>query len=162
MQKQTRPRHSDSTIGICPLQRGKLVSQFCDVIPSTIDSLESVVAKVLQVVTDLPCSPSQVEDVELALREALANAILHGNKSDPSKKVIVACFCECEAEAGLLLVVRDEGSGFDPAEVPDPTQAEAVYLGHGRGIFLMRQLMDEVRFQNGGTEVELRKRKRAP
>jgi len=146
---------------VCPLRRDRLVSQFCEVIPSTLDALDAILEHVMPVVKAMCCAPGEVEDVELALREALANAILHGNQSDPAKKVIVAGFCECEADGGLLLVVRDEGSGFDPAQVPDPTSAEAIYSGHGRGIFLMRQFMDEVRFRSGGSEVELCKRGKA-
>ncbi len=115
-------------------------------------------------VKDMACAPEEEKlgDVELALHEALANAILHGNESDPNRKVVVACFCECGADTGLLLVVKDEGSGFDPNQVPDPTAAEVVYSNHGRGIFLMRHLMDEVRHLGGGCEVELRKRRHAP
>ena len=144
----------------CPLQRDDLVPEFCEVIPSTLEATETVLTKVLEVVKALPCAPGEVDDIELALREGLANAILHGNRNDPTKKVIVASFCECDQEGGLLLVVCDEGSGFDPAVVPDPTTAETIYSGHGRGIFLMRQIMDDVRYRNGGCEVELRKRRR--
>lgn len=142
----------------CPLQRDKLVPKFCQVIPSTLDALDSLLEEATAVVKEMCCVPEEIGDVELALQEALANAILHGNQSDSNKKVVVACFCECEAGGGLLLVVRDEGAGFDPSEVPDPTRAQAIYSGHGRGIFLMRQFLDEVRFRNGGREVELRKR----
>ena len=144
----------------CPLQRDELAPKFCDVIPSALDALESVVAKSLAVMKQLPCSPDEFDDVELALREALANAILHGNHADPNKKVVVACFCECEENGGLLLVVRDEGAGFDPAQVPDPTTAEAIYVRHGRGIFLMSHIMDEVNYRDGGREVELRKHRK--
>lgn len=147
---------------VCPLRRDHLVSQFCEVIPSTLPALDAVVEKAMAAVKNLPCAPEEgkIDDVELALREALANAVLHGNASDPNKNVVVACFCECEGPGGLLLVVRDEGLGFDSQKIPDPTSAQAVYSAHGRGIFLMRQLMDEVHFQNGGSEVELRKRPR--
>ena len=147
-----------SPVGSFPLRRDKLVSKFCDVVPSTVPGLNSVLEKVLAVINDLCCAPEQTEDVELVLREALANAIFHGNRAGPTKNVLVACFCECEAGGGLLLVVRDEGLGFDPASVSDPTSAQAVTYTHGRGIFLMRHFMDEVRFRGGGTEVELRKR----
>ena len=153
---------ANSAGGSCPLQRDKLVPKFCEVIPSTLTALFAVLEKVMAVVQAIPCAPEEIDDVELALREALANAILHGNQSDPTKRVAVACFCDCEANRGLLLVVRDEGAGFDPAEVPDPTTADTIYSAHGRGIFLMRQLVDEVRYRNGGNEVELRKRREPP
>ena len=156
MEKTLQAVRSSESIS-CPLQRDKLIVQFCQVIPSTLDALDAMLEQVMPVVKTMCCAPEEIEDVELALREALANAILHGNRSHPTKKVIVAGFCECEADGGLLLVVRDEGSGFDPAQVPDPTSAEAIYSAHGRGIFLMRQFMDEVRFRGGGSEVELRK-----
>ena len=143
----------------CPLRRDKLVSQFCEVIPSTLEALNSIQDKVLTVAKNLPCAPGDLDGVSLALREALANAVLHGNQNDPNKRVVVACFCECEGESGLLLVVQDEGPGFDPDAVPDPTGAEAIDSWHGRRIYLMRHFMDEVRYEQGGREVLLRKRK---
>lgn len=145
---------------VCPLRQDHLVSEFCEVIPSTLPALDTVVERAMAAVKNLACAPEEgkMDDVALALREALANAVLHGNASDPAKKVVVACFCQCGTDASLLLVVRDEGSGFDPNEIPDPTTAELIYSNHGRGIFLMRLLMDEVRYSNGGSEVELRKR----
>lgn len=148
----------DARMG-CPLRRDKLVSQFCEVIPSTLNALDDIQEKVLAVVKRLPCVPEELEDIAIALREALVNAILHGNKSDPAKRVVVACFCECEENGGLLLVVRDEGPGFNPDEIPDPTDAEGVHSWHGRGIFMMRHFMDDVCYRNGGSEVLLRKRK---
>jgi len=148
----------DVRIG-CPLRRDNLVSEFCEVIPSTVEALNPTEEKVMAVVKKLPCAPEELLGVSLSLREALANAILHGNQNDPAKRVLVACFCECEADGGLLLVVRDEGPGFNPDQVPDPTDAAAIHESHGRGILLMRHLMDEVRFTNGGSEVLLRKRK---
>jgi serine/threonine-protein kinase RsbW len=144
---------------ICPMQRDKLVSEFCEVIPSTFDALNSIEDKVMAVVKDLPCAPEDLFGASLSLREALTNAILHGNQNDPAKRVLIACFCECERDVGLLLIVRDEGQGFNPDEVPDPTRAEAIHEWHGRGICLMRHFMDEVRFEQGGSEVLLRKRK---
>lgn len=153
-------KHSEGAMRMsCPLRREKLVSEFCEVIPSTLDALNSVEERVLEVVKGLPCAPGELDGVSLALREALANAILHGNRRDPNKRVIVACFCECEKDGGLLLVVRDEGPGFLPHEVPDPTEAETIHQWHGRGIYLMRHFMDDVRYEQGGREILLRKRK---
>lgn len=147
-----------SPVGSCPLRRDKLVSKFCEVIPNSPAGLDSILENTMAVVKGMACAPKKAEQVELCLREALVNAILHGNRADPAKKVMVACFCECEANGGLLLVVRDEGAGFDPSEVPDPTQAQSIDFEHGRGIFLMRQFMDEVHYQDDGREVLLRKR----
>jgi serine/threonine-protein kinase RsbW len=143
----------------CPMQRGRLVSEFCEVIPSTFDALNTIEEKIMAAVKDLPCAPEDLFGASLSLREALTNAILHGNQNDPAKRVLIACFCECARDGGLLLVVRDEGQGFNPDEVPDPTGAEAIHEWHGRGICLMRHFMDDVRFEQGGSQVLLRKRK---
>ncbi len=75
----------------------------------------------------------------------------------PFGVTVTACYDE-DHVLDLLLVVRDEGSTFDPDAVPDPTASECIYSAHGRGIYLMRQVMDGVEFRNGGREVELRKR----
>lgn len=143
----------------CSLRRDKLVSEFCEVIPSTLDALNTIEEKIIAVIKNLPCAPDELLGVSISLREALANAVLHGNQNDPTKRVVVACFCECEGSGGLLLVVSDEGPGFNPTEVPDPTGAEAIHEWHGRGIYLMRHFMDDVSYERGGTQVLLRKRK---
>lgn len=95
-------------------------------------------------------------EIEMALREALANAVLHGCKSDPQKRV--ECTVACEEGGGVLIIVRDPGKGFDPLSVQSPLVAENILTEHGRGIFLMNMLMDEVRWERGGTEIHLRKR----
>lgn len=95
------------------------------------------------------------ETVELALREALSNAMLHGNRSDGNKLVHVRCCCEYGK--GITIVVRDQGRAFDPHAVPDPLAFENLGAEHGRGIHLMKTAMDEVSFARGGTEVHMRK-----
>src|SRR6266852_4761513 len=80
------------------------------------------------------------EFVELALREALSNAMLHGNRLDARKLVHVRCCCECGK--GVFIVVRDQGHGFDPNMVPDPLAVENLSAEHGRGIHLMKLAMD--------------------
>ena len=95
------------------------------------------------------------ESVELGLREALSNAMLHGNRLDGSKLVHVRCWCEYGK--GLIIVVRDQGHGFDPSAVPDPLAFENLGREHGRGLHLMKTAMDEVSFARGGTEVHMRK-----
>jgi serine/threonine-protein kinase RsbW len=98
------------------------------------------------------------ESVELALREALSNAMLHGNRLYGSKLVHVRCWCEYGK--GMTIVVRDQGHGFDPNAVPDPLAFENLRAEHGRGIHLMKIAMDEVSFAPGGTEVHMRKKGR--
>ena len=93
--------------------------------------------------------------VELALREALSNAMLHGNRLDARKLVHIRCCCE--SSKGVCIVVRDQGNGFDPNKVPDPLAVENLNSEHGRGIHLMKLAMDEVSFERQGTEVRMRK-----
>ncbi len=94
----------------------------------------------------------------LALREAMANAIKHGNRMDPEKCVDVTI----DVHDGLLeLTVEDSGSGFDPSQVPDPLAPENRFRSEGRGIFYMRKFMDEVSYlagADGGTRVRMLKR----
>jgi serine/threonine-protein kinase RsbW len=94
-------------------------------------------------------------NIEMALHEALVNAIVHGNQQDPRKRVSVACRCTTDGEVSIT--VQDEGQGFDSEAVPDPTAPENRLLTHGRGIYLMKTLMDEVRFDQGGAVVYMRK-----
>jgi serine/threonine-protein kinase RsbW len=113
-----------------------------------------IVDKVMQMVHETQCATGKELDVEIALREALANAIKHGANGDPSK--LIECRVSCE-EPGILIVVRDPGNGFDPTAIPDPLSGENIYSNHGRGIFLINKLMDEVKFEKNGTEIHMRK-----
>jgi serine/threonine-protein kinase RsbW len=96
------------------------------------------------------------EELEIAVHEALANAVIHGNHESPDKNVHLSCRCSMDGE--LLISVRDEGEGFDSRAVPDPTEPQRLLLPHGRGLQLMRALMDEVSFEENGTVVRMRKR----
>lgn len=95
------------------------------------------------------------EEVEIAIHEALANAVVHGNHENQQKQVHVACRCNMDGE--VLITVRDEGEGFDSRVVPDPTDAQRLLFTHGRGLHLMKALMDEVSFEENGTVVRMRK-----
>jgi serine/threonine-protein kinase RsbW len=100
------------------------------------------------------CAGEGESDVEIALREALANAIIHGNHENPGKHVRVRCRCE---PSEISIAVKDEGRGFDINKIADPTAPENTGFVHGRGIYLMKMLMDEVRFEEGGVAVHMRK-----
>lgn len=98
-------------------------------------------------------------DIEMALHEALVNAAIHGNGENSSKRIYVSCRCYVDGE--VLITVRDEGRGFDIQKVPDPTSPENLLFTNGRGIYLMKALMDEVSFGEGGSVVMMRKKSNA-
>ena len=92
-------------------------------------------------------------NVMIAVTEAVNNSIRHGNMGNQDKLVRIHCaslnpYC-------IMMAVEDEGNGFDPEALPDPTAPENVLRESGRGVFLMRQLSDEIRFQNAGRRVEM-------
>lgn len=100
--------------------------------------------------------------VGVAIRESVINAIRHGNASDASKRVSVDfTSLETDAVPSLAIRVRDEGEGFNPAELPDPLASDNLLRASGRGIFLIRNFMDELvleRTPDGGMEVFMLKR----
>jgi len=120
-------------------------------VPSDIDVVEEAVDLVARhcLASGVPARAARFV-VRVALCEALANAILYGNRSDPEKRV------EVRVEVGpdsLELSVEDEGPGFDPTAVPDPTDTAHLEDENGRGLFLIRQLVDEVRFNKQGNAI---------
>jgi serine/threonine-protein kinase RsbW len=125
-------------------------------VPGRLDAISPAVEQVMAEVQAMECSKGNEFEIETALREALANAIRHGCAHDVTKsdEVCVAC----DESKGMLIVVRDPGPGFDPAAIPSPTLGQNIYRHHGRGIYLINQLMDEVSFEKGGTEIRMRKR----
>jgi serine/threonine-protein kinase RsbW len=138
----------------CEFETRNLILRLETIIPAEIDEVSPVVDRVMDLVRQMKCAAGKEMEVETALREALANAIVHGCKNDPSKKVQ---FCvACDEERGMLIIVRSPGEGFDPTSIPNPTLGENIYSAHGRGIFLINQLMDEVKFKDGGTEIFMR------
>jgi serine/threonine-protein kinase RsbW len=97
------------------------------------------------------------DNIGIAIGEALANAIVHGNHCDPRKKVRISV--ALNENCDLLVSVKDSGSGFDPSVLPDPIVAENLLAKRGRGLFLIRHFMDQVEFNfDRGTEVRMRRR----
>jgi serine/threonine-protein kinase RsbW len=119
-------------------------------------SVDPVVAQVMESVRSMKCVDGKEDAIELALLEALANAVVHGAKEDPTK--VVECLVACDEQRGILIIVRDPGPGFDPQAIPTCTIGENLFSNHGRGIFLINQLMDEVKFHKNGTEIHMVKR----
>src|ERR1700723_283573 len=119
-------------------------------------AVDPVVEEVMAVVRQMKGVDGKEDAIELAVQEALANAVIHGAKEDPSKTV--ECLVSSDDERGVLIVVRDPGTGFRPDAIPTCTMGENVYSNHGRGIFLINQLMDKVEFRKNGTEIRMVKR----
>jgi serine/threonine-protein kinase RsbW len=133
--------------------RGPHIALECS-LPSEVTAISPFVDKLMLLLRNCSCVPEAVSDVEIALREALANAIIHGNHEDRRKHVHVTCRCEPDE---VSIAVKDEGSGFDINTVPDPTTRKNIEAAHGRGILMMKSLMDEVSFEEGGVVVHMRK-----
>lgn len=126
--------------------------------PSRIEIVEAVDALVGRLAAAAGSEPDFAQDVQLATHEAVINAIVHGNHLDETRRATVLLSL---LPTAIEIRVRDEGDGFDPARVPDPCAAENVCRNSGRGLLLMRMLMDEVtvrRLRRGGTEVKMLKR----
>jgi serine/threonine-protein kinase RsbW len=119
-------------------------------------AVDPVVEQVMEYVRRMKNVEGKEDAIELALQEALANAVVHGAKEDPTK--VVECIVACDEQRGILIIVRDPGPGFDPQGIPSCTMGENLYSNHGRGIFLINQLMDEVKFHKNGTEIHMVKR----
>jgi anti-sigma regulatory factor (Ser/Thr protein kinase) len=122
---------------------------------SEIALISPLVDWLMNLIATSHCVCGEEQLVELALREALGNAMLHGNSLDARKLVHVRCCCDFGK--GVFILVRDQGPGFDPNNVPNPLAVENLGAEHGRGIHLMKLAMDEVSFERGGTEVQMRK-----
>jgi serine/threonine-protein kinase RsbW len=123
--------------------------------PSRIEAVNEAAASVAQILNELGTSDDVNFGIDLAVREAVTNAVLHGNKLDESKEVEIAV----RAVSGTVeITIVDQGTGFKPETVPDPTADENILKTSGRGIFFMRNFMDEVDWhvgQHGGTTVKL-------
>jgi serine/threonine-protein kinase RsbW len=123
--------------------------------PGRRSSISPIVQAVMEVIRDAHGASGKEFEIETALREALANAVIHGCGGDASKAV--ECSVSCSEAGEVLIVVRDPGPGFDPASIPSPVAGENVYSTHGRGVYLITRLMDEVWFERGGREIHMRK-----
>ncbi|MGH7740575.1 MAG: ATP-binding protein [Candidatus Eiseniibacteriota bacterium] len=130
--------------------------RFDMVIPADPAEIAKVTRGVQQMLQERGWPSAEIDAVELALMEALSNAIRHGCNNDRSKNL--QCSVSCSDANELTIVVRDPGLGFDRASVPNPFAAENRMKMGGRGIFLINHVMDEVRFNDGGREVEMHKK----
>jgi serine/threonine-protein kinase RsbW len=122
-----------------------------------LDAIAPAVDQLMSEVQDMACARGKEFEIETALREAIANAVRHGCGNDGEKEV--EAWVGCDESRGMLIVVRDPGPGFDPAAIPSPIVGQNVFRSHGRGIYLINELMDAVSFESGGTEIRMLKRR---
>src|ERR1700724_2119519 len=122
--------------------------------PSEIKAVGPLVQRLMRLIEGSHFVAGEEPAIELALEEALNNAVVHGNRMDREKLVQILCRCDAK---GISLVVKDQGQGFDPNTVPNPLSPENLSADRERGIWLMRVAMDKVSFENRGTEVHMRK-----
>jgi serine/threonine-protein kinase RsbW len=128
--------------------------------PSKIQAISPLVDRLMKLIEGSQCVPGEEFDVELALREALENAVIHGNQEDPDTKVHVCCRCQPGKE--ISIVVTDQGKGFDFEKTVRNGITTDPDSEHGRGIQMMKAYMDDVHFEQDGSEVHMRKRSRTP
>jgi len=126
--------------------------------PSEVGAISPLVDRLMRLIEGSQCVPGEEFDIELALREALENAVVHGNQEDPKTKVHIRCRCQPGKE--ISIVVTDQGEGFDFERVAGKGITSDPAAEHGRGIQLMKAYMDDVHFERRGSEVHLRKRSR--
>ena len=127
--------------------------------PSKIEAISPLVDRLMRMMEGSQCVAGAEFEIELALREALGNAVVHGNREDPKTKVHVRCRCGPGRE--ISIVVTDQGKGFDLEKVVGNGRSSRPTSEHGHGIQLMKAYMDDVRFERGGSEVHMRKARQA-
>lgn len=128
-------------------------------LPSRIETVAAAAAAVAEFVGRSGVSDDAAFGIDMAVREAVTNAVLHGNRQDDNKTVELVLKSSPDA---VEISVHDQGPGFNPEDVPDPTATENLLKTSGRGIFFMRTFMDEVDWlirPEGGTTVRMLKRR---
>jgi serine/threonine-protein kinase RsbW len=121
---------------------------------STLETVDNAEQAATRIAADNGFDEDEIMQISMAVREAAVNAVLHGNAYDPNKKVKL----DFERTShDLVITIRDQGPGLDPAKIPDPLAPENLLKTSGRGIFLIRSFMDEVQIlpSTSGTEIKL-------
>ncbi len=145
---------SEQPLTRCEFNASELILRLDEKLPADIEKVSELVDEIMETVSTMGCAEGTEFEVQLALEEALINAIVHGAEEDPGKEI--QCSVACDEGKGILIIIRDPGPGFDPASVPSPIMGENVFAAGGRGIYLINQLADEVRYEQGGTEIHMR------
>lgn len=123
-------------------------------IPSTLEKLIDVELYVEKVAKEMGFKEDDKDSLAIAVSEAVTNAIVHGNRQDRRKKVFIRFRLSADR---ITVYVKDEGEGFDPDQLENPLDPENILRENGRGIFILKSIMDKVEFDfsKGGTEVKI-------
>ncbi len=141
--------------GKCEFVAKDLIIKLDLTLAGDVKAIDPAVEQIMGAIREMSCGDGKAFEIELAVREALANAIVHG--CGENRELTVRISVGCDEQRGMIIVVKDPGTGFDPARLPNPTIGENIYMEGGRGIYLINRLMDEVRFRERGTEIWMRK-----
>ena len=132
----------------------RALSELLDVrLPADSEAIATVVDTISETLVRLEVPEQKRFEVALAVQEALANAVVHGCGNDPSKQV--RCRLKCDPHGRIVIIVTDPGPGFSRDLLSDPKRSENLHADHGRGVYLIRQLMDEVHFERRGNEIRM-------
>ncbi len=121
-------------------------------LPSRLELIPEFIAHLIEKIKYLSLEEEQIFNLKLSLEEALVNAVKHGNKLNPNLSVEVSLQAR---DSSLIIKVKDEGEGFDFKNIPDPTQDNNLEKLRGRGVFLIKNLMDEVEFFDCGRGIKM-------
>ncbi len=121
-------------------------------IPSDIKFIRKVSSKILKSLIPYNVDADKVFDIKLCAEEAIRNAIVHGNRSDKKLVVKVTYWVEWD---NMNIEIEDEGKGFDRRLIPDPTVGDNIMKGSGRGVYLIKKLMDGMKFNKAGNKIRL-------
>jgi len=137
----------------------EVIQEFEEVIPSDTSAGQLVQERIIQHLEELRYDERDLFGIRLAIEEALVNAIKHGNQMDPTKTVRIICRIDARK---VRIEIEDQGEGFQPEEVPDPTADENLERPCGRGIMLMRAFMSSIVYNEAGNRVVLEKHRSQP
>jgi len=132
-------------------------SEFAELIdlsvPAEAEAIGAVVDTISETLTRLQVPEQKQLEIALATQEALANAIVHGCGNDSSKQV--RCRMKSDPQGRIMIIVTDPGPGFSSDSLRDPRKNENLHSDHGRGVYLICELMDEVQFEHRGNEIRM-------
>lgn len=122
-------------------------------VPADSEAVAIVVDAISETLAQLEVPEEKRLEIALAVQEALTNAVVHGCGNDPSKRV--HCRLMSDPHGRIVIIVTDPGPGFSPGLPSDPKRGENLHADHGRGVYLIHQLMDEVHFERNGSEIRM-------